>query len=265
MRWQIGARLNPYPIVYPFTAKSKLLVARGMTGATGNLYCGLHEFAEMGFLLHLLRDTDLFVDVGANVGSYTILASAEVGARTLAVEPVPSTHEILKANISLNGVERLVDARNVGIGSSAGSIRFTRSLDTVNHVATQDEPDTIEVPIETLDNIVGDAAPILVKIDVEGYETEVLRGARRTIANPCLKAVIIELNGSGRRYGFGDNDIHRSLVESEFAPFTYDPFTRCLLPMVTFGPQNTIYMRDRTFVEERVRSAPAITINNHVI
>ena len=38
---------------------SKLIVRNGMTGATGNIYCGLHEFADMGFVLHLLRPGDL--------------------------------------------------------------------------------------------------------------------------------------------------------------------------------------------------------------
>jgi hypothetical protein len=57
---------------------------------TGNLYAGLHEFSEMGFLLHLLRQNDLFVDVGANLGSYTVLASAVCQARNIAFEPVPA-------------------------------------------------------------------------------------------------------------------------------------------------------------------------------
>jgi hypothetical protein len=46
---------------------------RGMTGLTGNIYAGLHEFADMAFLLHFLRPSDVFADVGANVGSYTNL------------------------------------------------------------------------------------------------------------------------------------------------------------------------------------------------
>lgn len=54
-----------------------------MTGATGNIYVGLHEFEDMAFLLHVLRRTDLFVDVGANIGSYTILAGGAAGAKLL--------------------------------------------------------------------------------------------------------------------------------------------------------------------------------------
>src|SRR5947207_9346885 len=65
-RWQIGTRLLGAPVLMPFVESTQLLCERSMTGATGNLYCGLHEFGDMGFLLHFLRREDLFVDVGAN-------------------------------------------------------------------------------------------------------------------------------------------------------------------------------------------------------
>lgn len=46
-----------------------------MRGATGNVYVGLHEFESMGFVLHVLRSSSAFIDVGANVGAYTVLAA----------------------------------------------------------------------------------------------------------------------------------------------------------------------------------------------
>jgi hypothetical protein len=63
------------PVVVPFVGDTRLLVARGMRGATGNVYVGLHEFEEMAFALHALRPSSRFIDVGANVGSYTVLAA----------------------------------------------------------------------------------------------------------------------------------------------------------------------------------------------
>ena len=53
--WQIGARLVPGPVACPFANGSWLLVQPGLTGATGNLYVGLHEFADMAVVLHVLR------------------------------------------------------------------------------------------------------------------------------------------------------------------------------------------------------------------
>ena len=66
--------------------------ARRMTGITGNIYAGLHEFADMAFVLHFLRGRRPVRRCGrANVGSYTILVSGVVGCRTIAFEPDPIT------------------------------------------------------------------------------------------------------------------------------------------------------------------------------
>ena len=77
-RWQIASRLIKCSIAMPFVEDTLLLATSGMAGATLNWYNGLHEPREMGFALHLLRPGDLFVDVGANVGSYTVLAGARL-------------------------------------------------------------------------------------------------------------------------------------------------------------------------------------------
>jgi hypothetical protein len=78
--WQIGSFLVSTDVVFEWINGSKFLVHKGETGLTGNIYTGLHEFSDMGFLRHVLRPTDLFIDVGANVGSYTILACGAIGA-----------------------------------------------------------------------------------------------------------------------------------------------------------------------------------------
>ncbi|TAF74508.1 MAG: hypothetical protein EAZ53_08995 [Bacteroidetes bacterium] len=85
--WQLFCKVFDATIIYKFTDRAELLVKKGMTGATGNLYFGLHEFEDMAFLLHFLRSEDVFFDIGANVGSYTVLASAQIGAYTFCFEP----------------------------------------------------------------------------------------------------------------------------------------------------------------------------------
>ena len=119
-KWQINSRLNPYPVVYNYTDRTKLIIQRSMTGATGNLYCGLHEFNDMGFLLHFLRSDDLFIDIGANIGSYTILAAGHIGASVVSVEPVPKTFEYLKNNIAINQIDSKVVTHNLALGHEMG-------------------------------------------------------------------------------------------------------------------------------------------------
>ena len=67
---QIGSRLVPGPVLVPFVDSCSLFAQAGMTGITQNIYVGLAEFREMAFLLHVLRPDDLFVDVGANIGTW---------------------------------------------------------------------------------------------------------------------------------------------------------------------------------------------------
>jgi len=259
-KWQIICRLINYPIIYPYTENSKLLMWKGLSGADANFYCGLVEFDDMTLLLHFLRPDDLFIDIGANIGAYTILASGEIGSKSISIEPIPKTFKILTDNILINHLQSKVSALNIGLGSSKGLLKFTKSFDTVNHVVIDDEKDTIDVEVNTLDNIISDQNPSLIKIDVEGFETEVLNGAKKTLDNSDLKAIIIELNGSGKRYGYDENKIHQKLIELKFKPFSYDPKNRELKKISSYGTHNTIYIRDEQFVRNRLKSSRGIKI-----
>jgi FkbM family methyltransferase len=149
-------------------------MANGMRGATENLHVGLSEFEDMAFVLHLLRQTDLFVDVGANVGAYTVLASGVAGSMSIAFEPVPDTFTHLLRNIAVNAIADRVDGRNVAVGREDGTVRFTATLDTINHVATEHDTadQLVEVPVVKLDHALENREPTLIKIDVEGYEAQ---------------------------------------------------------------------------------------------
>src|SRR4051812_11613752 len=138
----------------------------------------------MAFLLHFLRPADLFVDIGANVGSYTILAGAAVGSNCIAFEPVPATFAALVENVRLNHIDSRADCINAAVGDTEGTITFTSDADTVNHVVASNERTSaaLDVPVHTLDGVLQGKRPALLKIDVEGYETPAIAGARQTIA-----------------------------------------------------------------------------------
>lgn len=257
VRWQLGSRLVPGPVVVDFVDESKLLIEPGMTGATGNVYTGLHEFWEMAFTLHLLRKGDLFVDVGANVGVYTILASAAVGARSMSFEPIPSTYDWLAANVRLNGIDDRVETHRSAIGAQEGHVRMTNTLGPVNHVVREEEEGT-QVPVQPLDSMLGAEDPTLIKIDVEGYEAEVVKGATRVLASEGLLAAIVEINGQEERYEQDSGEVVDGFRTAGFEPYTYDPLSRRLRMRNLGRPEaveNVLFLKDAESVKARVREA----------
>src|SRR6266511_4636383 len=93
----------------------------------------------MMFLLHFLRSGDLFLDIGANVGTYTVLASGVCKASTVAFEPDPTTVLALKRNIEVNGVQDLVTVHELALGATECEVRFTVGLDSTNKVVSAGE------------------------------------------------------------------------------------------------------------------------------
>jgi FkbM family methyltransferase len=261
--WQLGSRLVPGPVLYNWVEPARILVSPGMTSATGHLYVGLLEFQDMAFVLHALRPHDTFIDVGANVGAYTILASKVVGARTISFEPAPVTQSILRQNVAINGIDNLVEIRREAVGSKSGTARFTTEYDTTNHVASvyaDEKSVVVDVPVVSLDSILGDHIPTVVKIDVEGFEAPVIEGAKTLLESPSLMAIIIEINGSGHRYGYDDAALRSRIEAQGFSPVNYLPFERRLTDRSSTRLDNVIYVRDRHAIERRLREAPAFRV-----
>jgi FkbM family methyltransferase len=249
IRWQIGSRLVSAPVVVPWIDKTVLVARTGETGITQNIYCGLHEFSEMGFVLHFIRKEDRFIDIGANSGIYSVLAAGCGGARGIAVEPVPSTFERLVRQLRVNNLDALVLAHNVGVAERSGILYFTTESDTTNKIVGSDwKGSKTLLPVTTLDELAQEI-PALIKIDVEGHDEAVLLGGLKTLASDYLKAVIIEISPASV-----------SILSSHgFVPCTYDPFKRHLTKLEweqTTGCANVIAVRDFETVQARLRSAP---------
>ena len=266
-KWQIGSRLVPGPALFHWLGCAFVVVKPGEHGFTQNIYCGLQELEDMAYILHVVTPDDVFVDIGANIGAYTLLACVMKGAKGHAFEPVPETFQRLVFNLKINDAFDKVEAHNLGLADKADELFFTSSLNTTNHVVTKanSSQDAIRVKVKRLDDIL-DISPTIIKIDVEGYETFVLNGMTVSLDNPNLHSVIIELNGSGRRYGVQDDDIVKKMLAHGFFMYHYLPFERDLRPIDELpGTGNVLFIRSREFVTARIKQAEKFIIEKHVL
>jgi FkbM family methyltransferase len=268
--WQAKTIARAGAVTVQWIGSTKLIAQRGMTSVSANVYTGLDEVESMAFAVHLLRPGDLFVDIGANAGVYTVLAAAVAGSRVIAAEPVSASYGALARNVAVNVIGDRVDVRRVAVGASASRKRVTSDRDATNRLLGDDESyagasETAEVV--TLDDLVGRQSPKLVKIDVEGGEYDVLHGASATLANADLDGVIVELRSrfSGVRKDAGQIDA--LLSRAGFAAASYDPFSRALriTRRINEADRNTIYVRSLERAQARLASAAPIDVYGQLL
>lgn len=231
-------------------------------GIVGNYHSGLHEASDSIFLMHLLREGDSFLDIGANVGHYTLLAGLYSKCKVTAVEPIPSTFERLLGNLKLNNWKFQPELLNIGLSNESGELVFTNQQFTTNKVSTSGQG--IKVKVKTLDEICSQKIPDFIKIDVEGYEWFVLNGGLNTLSNSKLKLILIELNESGKNFNIQDEQIINLLKENGFLPYIYNINERIFVEvdLKNTNQFNTLFIKDLDFVKQRIFSSNKIKIGS---
>jgi FkbM family methyltransferase len=258
VRAQLGARVTPGDVCVAYPNGNWLLVPPWMKGAAHFIWPGLVEFEEMSFVMHFLRPNELFVDAGANIGAFTVLAGAVAGARTMSFEPGPQAFSFLVKNIRLNNLTEHATPRNIALGAKEGKIRFTAGLGTENFVIQGDSNlEQVEVQMSTLDAQTAGQAPVVLKVDVEGFEQEVMAGATEFLKKQSLEAILIERVGNAGRFGQDESSLHHHLRSLSFVPCNYSPVSRKLRRIPDEAEGNIVYVRDLDKANERLRSAPA--------
>jgi FkbM family methyltransferase len=259
--WQLFSRISNKSKIFTFVNGTKLQLKKGQTVATGNYYTGLFEFIEMSFVLQFLKQNDVFFDVGANIGAYSIAASSYTQATTLSFEPVFSTYNQLLDNIKINSPSLKIFPYNIGLSNKPGLLKFTLDRDANNHVIADlnSELKFYEVEVQTIDNFI-ERKPALIKLDVEGFELFVLQGAVKTLQSEHLKAIIVEVNNESRKYGLAPEVLHNFLTSFGFIQVLYDPFCRTIKPTDKNISDNRIYVKDLDIINSKIKSNPEINI-----
>ncbi len=152
-------------------------------------WIGNYEHPIQELLARHLGPGDVFYDIGANAGFFTLLAARRVGptGQVYAFEPVPDNLASVREQIEVNRLAH-VEAIGAAVGRAPGrlALRYSPGASAMARLAhvghAQPDEQTLEVEVVCLDDFVKDRrAPTLLKIDVEGAEGEVLEGARSVL------------------------------------------------------------------------------------
>jgi FkbM family methyltransferase len=257
--WQVWRRVVKRPIMVELPLGTKLICPT-WSGLAGTLAAvGLHEADELLCVTDLIRPQDCVVDVGANLGVYTIIA-AQRGASVIAFEPTAAARQALERNARLNGLTDRIEISPLALADFNGPARFTSGLDTVNHLVIAGDADAhgSAVQVATLDAVFRDGGTpwradrvVLIKVDVEGFDQQVLVGASELIDH-VKPVLIVEVWGGGRH-------IREWLEYRGYGMYRYEPAARRLRSVSRdFSGQGNfiaVHQHRLAWAEERIATA----------
>jgi FkbM family methyltransferase len=201
-------KLGAEPLIcVPMTAGHKLWLDARVQSMARAIYEGEYDGANMAALARLMRPGGTVLDVGAQVGLWTVPLACharKVGARVVAFEPVPQNFDFLGRNVGLNELRDIVTLHNVALGDREGETEIALGWDfddggvIGNAVIMEDAPAFAEsqrhitVRRARFDDLWDGARIDAIKLDVEGRETEFLAGAQRMIVRD-QPAIMMEI------------------------------------------------------------------------
>ncbi len=191
-----------------------------------SMYLSTFEPDESSWIKSYLKPGMTFVDVGANVGYYSLMAASIVSTsgNVLAFEPSPYAYGKLQTTISKNQIEN-IQAIQSGLSDASGSLQLFIPRKVGNHspsMVDNEEGDPIDVPVYRLDEYLTmnqiDCVD-LIKIDVEGFEPNVIRGTQNYINNKKIAAILVEFNHYWlTENGSNPSGLYAEIIELGFTP-----------------------------------------------
>jgi FkbM family methyltransferase len=245
VEWQVRKALNLFPFEQRLSG-SRIVAAHRTCSVSALIHNqGLYDYNNMKLVQLVLQDGGVFFDIGANIGSYTLLASEQHKAAVVAFEPHPDTFQLLSKNVQLNHRQN-VTLLNVALGEYERVAWLTDQRGgATNHFARYQGDRTIAVRCQRADAICSERqiVPQVVKLDVEGFEYDVLTGFGSYLQT--IELLLIEMNGLSDRRSHGQVSIdHLLRAHGLKGPFRCDVDRHTLLPVADRGPEDSLYLSD---------------------
>lgn len=234
------------------------------------IYYRHFEALERDFLIRFLRPGDTFVDVGANIGLFSLIAArcVEPGGRVFAFEPTAMTYDRLTDNVRLNGLAN-VDCIKRALSDGCGRLQLMRAsggFDGWNSLARPvmgEASEAEEVEVIRWDQYAKQhdlaGSVTMMKIDVEGWESRVLAGGEEVLMRPDAPVLQVEFtDDAAEAAGTSCRELYQRLEAYGYRMFRYDPGRHALTPETRqerYPYVNLIAAKDADFVNARIRTA----------
>lgn len=180
-------------------------------------------------LLQELEKDDVFYDVGANTGLYSLFA-AKICSEVIAFEPYPPNTKVFRIDISRNDLSN-IELYQLALSNSNGNITFSQpSEEDIGYgsssIVNEETENSVEVQTKTGDSLISEkdiSLPTVIKIDVEGSEPLVINGLEETLSEPDCKLVYCEihLNDVDQRPSIGDFDTSLEDMKSQLRGYGF--------------------------------------------
>ena len=190
------------------------------------------DYGEMKFIEKLLRNGDQFIDVGANIGLYSLLALSCIGTdgRVHSMEPNPTLFNLLQKTKRTNELENW-SIHQVAIGEYNDRTTLTNTGDDcTNHIASGEEiVGSTQVEIVALQDYFSTESFTMIKLDIEGYEPFAIRGMRKWLLLGKPPVILLEIAGYSKRYGITSDELISEIEELGYFLAVYCPDTNKLV------------------------------------
>ena len=257
--WQAQKRLRPRPVDIDYFGLSLRCYPDSQSASNVWYFTERYDYHEMDFVRRFLRPGDGVLDVGANIGTYSLLAATLVGESGWieAFEADPVNAGRLRENLGRNQLTGVVEVHEAAVCATSGSVEFSVDLDVTNSIRGEHHQTvrTRTIPAVRLDDLV-DRPTALAKVDVEGAEVEVLRGAVHLLREGRPAVWLIEvLDHQLRKFDTCREELVRTMVSADHEPLRWDADRAALRPLDDEPRGNCLFVarEQRDEVEHRLR------------
>jgi len=218
---------SSYVTIHNFDGNLSLKIDKSRSMGAALYWTGFHEFREFLFLHRYLKPEMVFIDIGANLGEYSLFAAKRLsGGKVFAFEPLPSIRSVLEQNINLNGFKN-IEVFPFGLSSQEETMVIHEFEDVHEGLATlfpggRQSRAVIAVELKKLDDVISlykTNRIDFIKVDIEGAELKALQGCRSLIKiySPVF---MVEINEETyKAAGYVVDDVLDFFIKVNYQPY----------------------------------------------